>query len=92
MSSFITTDYYNYLCFSAYIILFLVNLFALVKYFKNRDKATMPYNKILKFDIVYMAIGLTFIVIERFFTFYCLKTNTDESFHLAIALPLLLVH
>ena len=86
MSSFITTDYYNYLCFSAYIILFLVNLFALVKYFKNRDKATKPYNKILKFDIVYMAIGLTFIVIERFFTFYCLKTNTDESFHLAIAL------
>lgn len=76
-------EYYEPLTYFAYFVLFLVNFVSIFAYFKNRMDNT---NKILVFDFFYIFCGIAFILLERYYTLFCMRTNIDESFHLGIAL------
>ncbi len=76
-------EYYEPLTYFAYFILFLINFIIILSYFKLKTESN---SKKIVFDVFYVFYGIIFITLERFYTFFCMKTNIDESFHLGIAL------
>ena len=76
-------EYYEPLTYFAYLILFFINFAVIFAYFKCK---TENNKKQLVFDSFYIFYGIVFIILERFYSFFCMKTNIDESFHLGIAL------
>lgn len=78
-------EYYKPITFYAYIFLFAINIIVICNYFWKKESDSSIKNFSV-FDLFYIAFCLLFIFIQRYFTFFTLKTNTDESFHLAVAL------
>lgn len=83
-------DNYRIITYSLYIILFAINIFAIIKYLAGKNfwiQGTIGKSEsISKFDYIYIVYILLFITLERFFSFFLGRTDIDENFHIAIAM------
>lgn len=80
-------EFYEPLSYCAYLGLFIINTCCIISYFRNNDaEGRMLNERLCLLDLGYIIYGIVFVYIERYFSFFCQKTNIDESFHLGLAL------